>query len=55
MKTAFKNEFLFVWLLVYLSVAQIAFGQFVLCIEDDGHVSIEAGSCDCHSKSAATF
>jgi len=51
MKTTFKNWLLPVWLFACLSVAQITFGQWVLCVEDDGSVSIEMGLCACHSMS----
>jgi hypothetical protein len=38
-----------IWLLAYLSVAQTTFGQFVLCFEEDGRITIEAGKCTCHA------
>lgn len=51
MKTSFKNWLLPIWLLACLAVVQIAFGQFVLCVEDDGHVSVEIGQCTCLNMS----
>ena len=51
MKTSFKNWLLPIWLLACLSVVQIAFGQFVLCVEDNGHVSVEIGQCTCLNMS----
>lgn len=54
MEISFKNWRLPVWLFACLSVVQIAFGQFVLCIEDDGHVSVEISPCVCLSLSGGT-
>lgn len=51
MKTSFNTWRLSIWLLACLSVVQIAFGQFVLCIEDHGEVSVEIGLCACPSAS----
>lgn len=51
MKNCLKNWLQPVWLLAFLSVCQISFGQFVLCVEEDGHVSIETSLCACHSMS----
>ena len=49
MLTSFKNLFLSFWLLAYLSVAQTTFGQFALCFEEDGRITIEAGKCACRA------
>ena len=49
MRTLFKNLLLHFWLLAYLSVAQTTFGQFALCFEEDGRITIEAGKCVCHA------
>ena len=51
MKNRFENWLQPVALLAFLSVFQITFGQFVLCVEDDGHVSVETGLCACNSMS----
>ena len=53
MRTFFRNLLLPFWLLAYLSVAQTTFGQFVLCFEADGRVTIEAGECACHADFTA--
>jgi hypothetical protein len=42
--------FLSLWLLVYLSVAQTTIGHFVLCFEQDGRFTLEAGKCPCHAN-----
>jgi hypothetical protein len=48
MRKSLKNLLLPFWLLIYLSVAQTTFGQFVLCFKTDGRITIEAGKCACH-------
>jgi hypothetical protein len=43
----FRSLFLPCWLLVSLFVVQATVGASVLCIEESGSITVEAGECSC--------